>query len=110
MTVLLSESENVQRMIDKLNNLKAGLEMNIRKINIRFINELLQQQIIIGNETSESVEEYILLGQRVSASPTDRRKSGEYKRRKHGDNVRSNLPSSVKRKTDVKKVWVFFLC
>ncbi len=59
MTVLFSESEdNLQKMIEELNRetLKVGLRMNLKKTKVMFNNQLVGQQILIGNETLERVE------------------------------------------------------
>ncbi len=43
--------------------------MNMKKIKVMFNNQLAGQQIMIGNETLERVEEYIYYGQTVGANP-----------------------------------------
>ncbi len=78
--------------------------MNMKKTKVMFSNQMARQQIMIFNETLERVEEYVYLGQTVSANPAQDR---EMKRRismgwtayeKHGDIMNSNLPLSLKRK------------
>ncbi len=48
-------------MIEELNgeSLRVGLKMNLKKTKMMFNNQLAGQQIMIGNETLERVEEYI---------------------------------------------------
>ncbi len=78
--------------------------MNMKKTKVMFNNQLAGQQIMIGNETLERVEEYIYLGEAVSANPAHDR---EIKRKigmrrtafgKYGDIMNSTLPLSLKRK------------
>ncbi len=78
--------------------------MNMRKTKVIFHNQQAGQQIMIGNDTLGRVEEYIYLGQTVSANPAHVK---EIKRRigmgwsafgKQGDTMNRNLPLSLKRK------------
>ncbi len=72
--------DNLQKIIEELNreSLKVGLKMNMKNSKVMFNNQLAEQQIMIVIETLESVEEYIYLGQAVSANTAQDR---EIKRR-----------------------------
>ena len=105
--VLLSDCEGeLQRMIEELHreSLKVGLKMNMKKTKVMFNNQLAGQQIRIGKETIERVEEYTCLGQTISATPNHEK---EIRKRigmgwsafgKHGIIMNSNMPLSLKRK------------
>ncbi len=85
-------------------SLKVGLKMNMKKTKIMYNKHLIGRQVMIGNEALELVEEYMYLGQMVSANPAHEKK---IRRRigmgwsafgKQNFVMNSNLPLSLERK------------
>ena len=84
--------------------MKVGLKMNMKKTKVMFNDHAQKQQINIGNEMLEEVNEYVYLGQTISTSPGQ---EIEIKRRitlgwrafgKQSDIMKSKIPLSLKRK------------
>ena len=105
--VLIAESvEELQEMLNDLNreSLRVGLKMNKSKTKVMFNDNMQSEEIKIGTETLEEVNEYIYLGQIIKLTYD---KDSEVKRRinigwkaynKYRYIMRSDMPLSLKRK------------
>ncbi len=69
--LLCTSGEDLEKMISDIHreSLKVGLKMNMKKTKIMYNKHLIGQQIMVGNEALELVEEYTYLRQMVSAYP-----------------------------------------
>ena len=103
----MSESaDELQQMISQLHkeSQKIGLKMNMKKTKVMFNNYIPNHVIKVDDVMIERVQEYIYLGQKISANPN---LENEIKRRigmgwsafgKQSSVMKSNLPIALKRK------------
>ncbi len=68
-------------------------------MNMRKAKEMAGEQFMIDNEALEGLEEYMYLGQRVSANPAHEKEMGK-KMVKYGGIANSSLPLSFKRRVN----------
>ena len=98
--------DELQQMILQLHkeSQKIGLKMNMKKTKVMFNNYIPNHVIKVDDEIIERVQEYIYLGQKISANPNH---ESEIKRRigmgwsafgKQSSVMKSNLPIALKRK------------
>ncbi len=105
--VFLSNSgEDLEKINRDLHreSLKVGLKMNMKKTKIMYNKHLIGRQIMIRNKALKLVEEYIYLGQMVSANPAHKKEirgrigMGWSAFGKQNLVMNSNLPLSLKKK------------
>ncbi len=103
--MLSNSAETLEKIINDLHReiLEVGLKISMKQTKIMYSYQLGGRQVIIRNAELELVEEYICLGQTISASPGHEKQSRKVRMRwsafgKRTTIMNSNLPLSLKRK------------